>query len=272
MSSSPLSSSPTEPPANPPNSRVAKPRAASQKTFAQLAVIVVLSLFVVTIAVPQYLGEWAWVTPLKLPDDARNAMQAIPETGLSISGWDTQDQGAIELGRESWSIQQLSSTEATDAASADTEIFLLLRAQTYGGDQPEVEWIDVKGLQRWETDSYQTLRFTLPTAGSESSRASEPVQVTADFFRAWSQEQTYAVLQWYAWPTGGHPSPTRWFWADQKVQWIHQQRLPWTAVSVWIPIEALGDITPQQPLAESIGQEVQRSLLKTVFLGKGDSS
>lgn len=246
-----------------------------QRTFAQLAVIAVLSLFVATAAIPQYLGGWAWTEPLKLPDASRNALQAIPEKGLTVTGWRTDDQNAIELGKEAWSIQQLS-PEAEESSA--TPVFLLLRPQIYGADQPEVEWIDIKGSQRWETDSYQKLSFDVP-AQSDTPNAktldlppSKAASITADFFRAWNSEQTYAVLQWYAWPTGGHPSPTHWFWADQKVQWQRGQRLPWAAVSLWIPIEPISDITPHQALAESVGEHVQRSLMQTVFLSGGDSS
>lgn len=243
-------------------------RRSPKRTFAQLAVIAVLSLFVVAIALPQYLGGWPWATPLKLPAASRTALQAIPEQGLSINGWSTDDQSAIELGHDTWSIQQLSPAKETDA---DSSIFLLLRPQIYGADQPEVEWLDVKGSQRWETDSYQKLRFSVPAQLEGTSAAdASAIPVTADMFRAWNQAQTYAVVQWYAWPTGGHPSPNRWFWADQKVQWQHGQRLPWSAISLWVPVPPLSDITSQQALAESVSQEVQRSLMKTVFLS--DSS
>ncbi|MFK8182892.1 MAG: cyanoexosortase B system-associated protein [Phormidesmis sp.] len=264
MSSSPLPDST----ANQPMS--AKTRRSPQRTFAQLAVIAVLSLFVVTIAVPQYLGGWPWATPLKLPAASRTSLQAIPEQGLPVEGWNTTDQSAIELGNATWSIQQLTPATETDV---DASVFLLLRPQVYGADQPEVEWLDVKGSQRWETDSYQKLTFSLPAQSANSALASaQSIRVTADLFRAWNQDQTYAVAQWYAWPTGGHPSPSRWFWADQQAQWQRGQRLPWTAISVWIPVPALSDIEPQQALAESVGASVQRSLMKTVFVSGGDSS
>lgn len=209
------------------------------------------------------------MTPLKLPDASRNAMQDLPQQGLIIEGWKTEEQNAIELGKQAWSIQQLVPTNETQT---DSSVFLLLRPQIYGGDQPEVEWIDISGLQRWKTDSHQKLQFTPLTEASESKGHSPEATVTADFFRAWTAEQTYAVMQWYAWPTGGHPSPTRWFWADQKVQWQHRQRLPWTAISLWIPIEPLGSAAEKKDLAQSIGKNVQRSLTETVFKNEGDSS
>ena len=274
MSSPPIPHNPAHNPADDQAARsekAAMDRRSPQKTFTQLAVVAVLSLFVFAIAVPHYLGGWPWATPLKLPDASRNALQAIPEKGLTISGWNTDEQDAIELGKEDWSVQTLSRSPTNDSPEdgSASPVFLLVRPQVYGADQPEVEWIDIKGLQRWEIDSRQQLRFALP---APSGAEEETVSVTADFFRAWSSDQTYAVLQWYAWPTGGHPSPTRWFWADQKVQWQRNQRLPWAAVSLWIPVGPLGDISPQQALAESLGKDIQRSLMQTIFIDEEDSS
>lgn len=281
MSSSPLSDSMASNSAQPMIGSVAQ--RSPQKAFAQFAVIAVLSLFVVVIAVPQYLGGWPWATPLKLPATSRTALQSIPEKGLSISGWNTLDQGAIELGNGTWSVQQLSpasNAQLSDTPVSDTQLkaerssdlLLLLRPQVYGADQPEVEWLDVKGSQQWGTDTYQKLRFELTAASDDAvSNGNQPISITADWFRAWNQEQTYAIAQWYAWPTGGHPSPGRWFWADQRMQWQRRQRLPWVAVSLWIPVEPLSDISSQQALAISVGEGVQRSLMQTVFRDGGDS-
>ncbi|MEL6813557.1 MAG: cyanoexosortase B system-associated protein [Cyanobacteria bacterium J06598_3] len=255
----------------------------SNKSVIKLIVVAILTLFVVISAVPQYMGGWSWSAPLKLPQSSRVALQAMPEQGVPLSGWITQEQAAIKLGGQSWSIQQF----AADRNSRDpavqaslkrqlTSLVLLLRPQVYGADQPTVEWLDVKGSQGWETDSYQKIAFdlTLQNEGDSRSKSTEnidqngrTVRINTDFFRAWSKEQTYAVLQWYAWPTGGSPSPAKWFWADQKVQWRRHQRMPWVAVSLWLPIEPLGDISPYQDLAKSLGKSVHQTLAQTAFQG-----
>lgn len=251
------------------------------KSVIKLGVVAVLALFVVISAVPQYVGGWSWSSPLKLPQASRVALQALPEEGVAVPGWITQDQAAIQLGGQSWSIQQLvadrNSSDGTVQASLKsrlTSLVLLLRPQVYGADQPTVEWLDVKGSQRWETDSYQKIAFELPLQPKGANSAvkaentdqnSRTVRISSDFFRAWSKEQTYAVLQWYAWPTGGSASPAKWFWADQTVQWRRHQRMPWVAVSLWLPIEPLGDISSYKDLAQSLGKSVHQTLAQTAF-------
>ncbi|MEB3885610.1 cyanoexosortase B system-associated protein [Lyngbya sp. CCY1209] len=206
-----------------------------------------LALLLVVGTLPGYFrGGWLWsdFPPLSvLPE-----LQAIRKDGLSVPGWTVANQRLIPVGGKEWSLQTLERD--------GEEALLLLFPQNYYKDQPHVEWMDLNGFQRWKTDSYRHLKF----GGDDSESAA----VSARFFRAWTSRQTYAVLQWYAWPDGGSPAPSRWFFADRKAQ-LKGDRAPWVAVSVLLPIEPLGNIEEVEPLAESLGEEIQTALRSTTF-------
>lgn len=241
-----------------------------KKSVTKLILVSALALFVIISALPLYSAGWPWASPPKLPATTRTALQAIPTQGIEIPGWITDDHIETKIGGHKWSIQQLSAkANQPEAESSENPnnppIFLLLRPQIYEADQPEVEWLDIKGAQHWSIDSRQSLSFNVSTNHSKNSQT---VRIKADFFRAWNEGQTYAVLQWYAWPAGGNASPAKWFWADQKTQWRDYQRMPWVAVSLWLPIAPFGDIVSRKPLAESLGQTLQQVLLQTAFLEK----
>ncbi|MGC1306146.1 MAG: cyanoexosortase B system-associated protein [Phormidesmis sp.] len=243
------------------------PKKSSKKSATQLIVIAALALFVAVSALPQYFGDWPWATPPKLQQATRSALQALPEEGIDLPGWVTNEQTKTKFGGHAWSVQQISvaanKTETNTASQPTIPVaFILLRPQIYEDDQPEVEWIDIKGSQGWSTDSSQNISFEVPL---EKSGSSQTVTVKSNFFRAWNQTQTYAVLQWYAWADGGSPSPANWFWADQKAQWRHYQRMPWTAVNIWLPIEPLSDIAPHQTTAIALGKSLQATLSEMVF-------
>ena len=59
----------------------------------------------------------------------------------------------------------------------------------------------------------------------------------------------------------------QWFLVDQKAQ-LRDERVPWVAVSIKIPMEALGSLKDMEPMAKSLGQEVQKTLEKQVFIVK----
>ncbi len=242
---------------------LSKPTA--KKSTITLLVIAALTLFVAVSALPRYTSSWPWSSPLKVPN--QSALQSIREQGITLPGWLSEQQAKTKLGGDTWSIQQLSAADdGPFAAASPSTIFLLLRPQVWEADQPEVEWLDLKGSQRWETDSYQSLPFEVSVnAPTNSSNKSESIRINTDFFRAWSKEQTYAVLQWYASPVGGSASPAWWFWADQKAQWQHRKRMPWVAVSVWLPVEPLSEVGPYEAIAVDLGKTVHRELLETVF-------
>lgn len=246
----------------------ALPSKLTKRSIAKLIVVAALALFVAIRALPQYSAGWAWTMPPKLPQATRTALQAIPQEGIALPGWSIREQMKTEISGHAWSIQQLSAAADNEemASREMATIFVLLRPQIYEADQPEVEWVDIKGSQRWTTDSYQNISFNVPVETQENTlKDSRTIRINGDFFRAWSKKQTYAVLQWYAWPTGGSASPAQWFWADQKAQWRRHQRMPWIAVNIWLPIDPLGDISPYQPLARSLGQNLQETLLHTIF-------
>ena len=240
---------------------------ASKKSFASFLVVAILALFVAVGALPRYIGEWPWANDPTVPN--KSALIAVKAQGLPILGWQTQEQTTTKLGGQTWSIQQLTAEPETRRAIAPEspdDIFLLLRPQVWYADQPEVEWVDIQGSQQWKTDNRQKLSFSASRSASDAaSNNAQTVPVSSDFFRAWNQNQTYAVLQWYAWPTGGSPSPARWFWTDQIAQWQRNQRTPWVAVSLWLPIEPFSDISLHRAMAASLGEIVQKTLLDTVF-------
>jgi hypothetical protein len=240
-------------------------------------VVALLALFVAVSALPQYVSGWPWSTPPTVPN--QSALTGLRDRGIDLPGWQSDEQVTTKIGGDSWSIQQMSAKAdpapdpatapspavPSSAAASAPPIFVLLRPQVWHADQPEVEWLDIRGSQHWQTDSSQTLSFTVPGNPNDLNKAEQIVRIKGEFFRAWSKTQTYAVLQWYAWPTGGSASPARWFWADQAAQWQRHQRMPWVAVNIWIPIDPLGDILPQKDLAELLGKNLQQRLLQTVF-------
>ena len=154
-----------------------------------------------------------------------------------------------------------------------------------------VEWIDLNGLQRWTTGPIKSVRLPMPQlsavlpdqgANRRPNQGQNPgpypgtdrgvdgdVKVTTRYFRGWNQRHTYAVMQWYVWPTGGSPNISDWFWADQRMQWRNHQRMPWVGVMIMVPIKPLGDIAPIQPVMEAIAQSIQATLVQKITPAKG---
>ena len=203
-------------------------------------------------AIPGYLqGKWSWQQLPNIPQI--NQIRNLQNTGINLSAWETRKQIKIPVGGKDWSAQLLSQ-------KGQKPVTLLLRPQTYYTDHPEVEWVDIDGLERWQTDSQRQLKFNFKVGDKFG-------KVTARFFRAWNQVETFAVLQWYATPQGGTTSAGDWFWADLKAQ-LNHNRLPWIAVCLKIPIEPLGDIDKAEPLALSLAQTVQNQLITQVFFSE----
>ncbi|MBD2090436.1 cyanoexosortase B system-associated protein [Microcoleus sp. FACHB-1515] len=207
----------------------------------------IVALLVLAIAavptLPRYLTQtWPWD---KLPSvPAIESLQSIERNGLTLPDWTTQAQQAIEVNGRTWSAQSLRAANGQQAV-------LLLRPQTWPRDQPQVEWTDIDGLHHWTVDSRS--RFTF---------AAESRSITARWFRGWSEKQTYAVLQWYAWSTGGDSRPAHWFWADQQQQWRTRDRMPWIAVCVLIPVPPLSEIAPVKTAAIALGQTIQAAIVQ----------
>lgn len=228
------------------------------QTIKLLIVVLVLSIAAVP-NLPNYITHnWSWNHPPQVA--ALKQLQAMQRSGLTLPDWQTSNQQVIEIGRKKWSAQTLTSPAQPDAQAVQ----LLLRPQTWHRDQPEVEWMDIHGMQHWSENDRQTVEFIVgaPIAAS-------PVSVKARFFRGWGEQQTYAVLQWYAWSNGGSPAPNQWFWADQMAQWRSvtkhpRQRTPWVAACLMIPIQPLSDVEAARPLAESLGKAVQSALMNAI--------
>ena len=230
----------------------------SRSKLVKSLLVFALAAMAMVSAVPYYFnGQWPWNHP---PDIANlKGLHSIKQQSLTIPGWQTLKHQTIQISGNDWAYQEIQGPDNPDQSlAANAPIIILLRPQPWRTNQPEVEWLDIVGSQKWRVDSRRRFQFTVePLAGVTQ----HPVEVKARFLRGWNQQQTFAVVQWYAWPEGGNPSPSQWFWADQIQQWRSRQRLPWVAVSILIPIEPVGDIKPYQSSAVALSQAVQTSLM-----------
>lgn len=247
----------------------AAPRSRRFRLFQLLAVLVLLAIAAVP-ALPNYITqEWPWATPPALTNT--RALRTLRQEGLTLPGWQTLRHDLVKIGGNDWSIQVIqpaAESSETSPIPAQSPVVLMLRPQNWNRDQPQVDWMDINGVQQWTADSQRRASFSVNLPDLTVSNSTEPnanqgqsVKVNARFLRGWSQQQTFAVLQWYAWTDGGSPNPRDWFWADQVTQWRDRHRMPWVAVSLLIPIKPLGDIETVRSLAETLGQTVQSSLI-----------
>ncbi|HEY9735134.1 MAG TPA: cyanoexosortase B system-associated protein [Trichocoleus sp.] len=215
-------------------------------------------------------GQWPWVNPPQVENI--RAIRALRQQGLALSGWDAASSQTININGHDWLLSEYrasqsgtdspngqpgSAPESSLGGALDTFV-LLLRAQPDHADQPALEWVDLAGAQSWNLDSRRTLTFAV----DHPQQPGQQVTVKALYRRAWNPQQTFALLQWYAWPRAGNFSPNRWFWADQGAQWRSSQRMPWVAVSLLLPTAPLADIGPYEQQAMSIGQQIQTELLR----------
>ena len=133
---------------------------APNRSFVPLLVVAILALFVAVGALPRYLGDWPWANNPTVPN--KSALIAVKEGGMPLPGWETKEQATTKLGGQTWSIQQLTAEPETKSAIApdsSENIFLLLRSQVWYADQPEVEWVDIQGSQKWKIDERRKLSF-----------------------------------------------------------------------------------------------------------------
>ncbi len=208
-------------------------------------------------AIPGYLTlSWQWMRPPKVV--VLKEIRAVRDQGLKLAGWETREHQVVTVGGKKWSYQKLE-------GPGDKPVILFLLAQNSDLDQPRVEWVDMNGFQqqvfgRWKTDSYRTQVWRVADRQSPGKQ----VTVRARFFRGWSSAQTYALLQWYAWPTGGDGTPLKWFMADRQAQ-TQGSRAPWIAVSIMIPIEPLGDIATAEDMATALVETIQTTLMSSTF-------
>jgi cyanoexosortase B-associated protein len=219
-------------------------------SIAQLILILLLLIPTCLGAIPGYYqgGNWTWS---KLPHVPHlEEIKNLKDTGLDIPNWQIiEPQNKVLIAGKTWSIQILQPNQN----SVRDPITLLLLPQNYYLDKPEVQWMDINGVRTWQTDSFKQLNFTITNSDSQT--------VKAKFFRAWNQQQTFAVVQWYAFPNGGSYANFSWFWQDLIAQ-LHHSRVPWIAVCLKIPLEPLSSIDKARPLAISLAEEIQINLSK----------
>ena len=226
--------------------------------WSKVTLLLLLLILILIGAVPGYLsGKWRWAEPPKVA--TLSQLTKLRQLGLAVPGWQIVDRKTPQVGEHKWLMQEMVNASATKNRAT-----LLLFSQQGNREQPEVEWSDVNGFQCWETDSDRQVEFTAVKPAS---------RVTAHFFRGLTKpkpgdqairRQTYAVLQWYAWSTGGHPAPSRWFFADRAAQW-QNRRIPWVAVSILVPIEPLDTIDQHWSEVESLAQAVQSALMSEIL-------
>ncbi|HEY9651155.1 MAG TPA: cyanoexosortase B system-associated protein, partial [Coleofasciculaceae cyanobacterium] len=233
------------------------PKSLSWRMISRITVVVFLFVLLGIGAAPNYLsGKWPWKEPPQVAN--LKQIRQLEKTGLEIPGWKTLNQKTETLGGHKWSIQEI-------GQDSSEPVRLMLRPLSDRRSQPEVEWVDIDEFEHWQSDSYTRLQFTVersllnPSSEGTTAKIATDTEVEARFFRAWNPQQTFAVLQWYAWYGGGHPAPSRWFFVDQRAQ-LRRERVPWIAVCLQIPIEPLGDLKTALPTARSLGQKVQAAL------------
>jgi cyanoexosortase B-associated protein len=192
----------------------------------QILLLTFLTILLAIGAVPGYLaGKWQWQNPPAVK--SLGELKTIRKQGIQLPGWPTQEQRSVVLGEHPWSIQQMKNDR-------NEESTLFLFTQNGPKDQPQVEWAEINGVQRWKTDSDGEQGF-------EVKLGDKSVPITTKTFRAWNSKRTYGVMEWYAWTDGGHPSPSHWFFADRMAQ-LQGKRQPWVAVAILIPMEPLDDL------------------------------
>ncbi len=225
--------------------------------LSQLILLVFLVIILVIGAVPGYItGKWSWENIPKITN--LKDLKTIREDGLTIPGWRRISHKQIVIANQKWLLQTVN--------NENQSVELLLLIQNGPEDQPQVEWMDINGFRRWKTDSHQRVNFSLELAsdsGNTGSRKQSISNIEARFFRGWTNQQTCAVMQWYAWPGGGSPEPGDWFWTD-RLAMASKKRIPWVAVSILLPVEPLADIDPYLPQLESLGPKIQASLIKAM--------
>ncbi len=210
-----------------------------------LVLMVLLFCLCVASILPQILGrQWSWIDSPKIPNLGAT-MKNIRDRGIDLPGWTPTQHKNIDLAEGKWSLQVL------DRAN-EPPVVLFLLPQSYHRSHPAVEWYDLNSVNRLKSDPVRIIEF--------STRSG---QVTARFFRGW-ERRTFAILQWYAYPNGGHHSASHWFWSDQWAQ-LSGNRVPWVAVSVQMRIEPSKNLEDVRPQMIKLAQLVQNSLEEQFF-------
>lgn len=217
--------------------------------LSKIIVLVFLLVLVGLIAIPGYgTGRWPWTNPPPVAN--LKQLKILRQNGLTLPGWQTlRIQNHVLIGGHKWLVEEIKNDR--------TIAVLLLLPQNGPKDQPQVEWLDIKGFHRWQTNSDRTLSFTVNLTSVANTQTAT---VTARFFRSRTAQHTFAVLQWYAWQNGGSPSTSRWFWEDSIAR-LSNRRASWVAVCIIVPIEPNADIKIAEPILNSLGKIVQAKLM-----------
>ena len=222
-----------------------------ESQFSHVVVLLLLLLLLAVGALPGYLvGHWEWQEPPRVINLTK--LKEIRHTGLSLPGWQTTEQREEPISGHKWSYQVIAKK------GAKTQAIVLLLPQNGPKDQPEVEWTEIKGWGQWDVAQQRSAEFTVKEP--QASKLNAEATIEAEFFRASTRQQTFAVLQWYAWQNGGNSSPFPWFLADQLAKW-RKNRAAWVAVTILIPMESFGQVETTWQDAHSLGQTVQATLM-----------
>ena len=213
----------------------------------KIIIVILMIVLLIGAAMPGYINKkWSWMDMPQLKTLPQ--LQTIRKQGLTIPGWQTVKIESLGAGSKKWLKQEIKRDNQT--------AIVLLFPQNYYKDQPQLEWMDLNGFLGWKTDDFSDDHFSIKSTAQKL----DPAEIEVQFFRAWTATQTWAVTQWYAWPNGGNPAPSRWFWIDRWAQ-LSKHRAPWVGVSLLIPIKPLDNIKDVWPLAVSLGESIQASLM-----------
>ncbi len=221
--------------------------------LSKIIVLVFLLVLVGVVAIPGYAtGRWPWTN--SPPVANLKQLKILRQNGLTLPGWLTlRIQNDVVIGGHRWLVQEIQNYQ--------TIAVLLLFPQNGPKDQPQVEWLDIKGFHRWQTDSDRTLPFTVNLTSVPNTQTAT---VKARFFRSRTAQHTFAVLQWYALPKGGSTATSDWFWEDSIAR-LSNRRASWVAVCIIVPIQPNADIKRVEPILESLGKIVQAKLMAETF-------
>ncbi|AKE66523.1 hypothetical protein MYAER_4199 [Microcystis aeruginosa NIES-2549] len=189
-------------------------------------------------------GHWSWLEQPRIGNIQK--MRLLQASGIELSDLKTINQQQGEIGEGKWSVQVVESPDGK-------RITVLLKPQIYYKNQPGLEWSDISSISRWNQG--ETIELSIPSQSGGKA--------TARFYRAWTQN-TFAVVQWYAWLGGGHYDPSVWYWLDQWAQ-LKRQRVPWIAVSLVIPLDPTKELQTLTPFALNLAGEVQSYLEQNVL-------
>ncbi|AFZ48110.1 hypothetical protein Cyast_2160 [Cyanobacterium stanieri PCC 7202] len=113
--------------------------------------------------------------------------------------------------------------------------------------------IPLVDAQDWSTDSQNIITF----------ETENNTNITALFERGWNQNNTVAMVNWYAWQDGGHYKPSRWFLRDLQSQ-IRGDRTGWVAISLRLYISPLEEIQSREEEITIIAQKVQKQIMEKI--------